>query len=556
MLKLNKTMQTSLETSRPKKTLPPALDSLVRKLRQRRDWRPAELVTLLRESHIGMDALKPWADFDHSPTDSYGRKMIFQGGHFEIMVMSWRPGDFSAIHDHGSTQWGAVKVFGPAEHATFRLQDRTVRTLKRWRMRKGDVVGVAHDLLHQMGNPTTDQSFISLHVYGMRESHANITASARLMELYAGVVQRVDGGVFFALPPARVESEEPGLRADFPTRLRHLTELYLRLRRMEKAGLSHPKWSAEAIRETLTHPARWAELQAFLAEVTDDKGFITDRGQWDVLQQELKAAGRALAGPADKLDPDRFDKYAEVYDKIIGQPCLDAFTARYLAFFQSTYGVRFRESRILSLGVGTGLTESYLIDHYDLDEGQILGIDSSEAMVNVAGRRVHTLLADLLEIPKHIGSFDLLYSGLNVLQYLPEDKLEAAIAGVSRFLNPGGFFIGDFISPDHIRAYPNFLQSVDGKVVSLRSPILIEDEGTAYQESSIINVDRLSGRLHVHHAGRHRRHLPSLALLRELFQRHFGPGVDLYDAYSLERLPDTAESSPSTRFLLIAEKAE
>jgi hypothetical protein len=69
------------------------------------------------------------------------------------MVMSWRPGDFSTIHDHGYTQWGAVQVFGPAEHATFRIDDDKIATLARWRMKNRDVIGVHHDLLHQMATP-------------------------------------------------------------------------------------------------------------------------------------------------------------------------------------------------------------------------------------------------------------------------------------------------------------------------------------------------------------------------------------------------------------------
>ncbi|MBK8652429.1 MAG: hypothetical protein IPN20_00430 [Haliscomenobacter sp.] len=51
--------------------------------------------------------ITPWADFDHPDADSYGRKMAYKGPNFEIMVMSWKPGDFSSIHDHGHTQWGS-----------------------------------------------------------------------------------------------------------------------------------------------------------------------------------------------------------------------------------------------------------------------------------------------------------------------------------------------------------------------------------------------------------------------------------------------------------------
>ena len=110
------------------------------------------MVSLLKDSDISEDDLLSYADFEHHPQDSYGRKMVYKGPNFEIMVMSWKDGDFSAIHDHGHTIWGAVKIFGKAEHATFRWEDERLSTLARWQVSTGDVLGVGHSLIHQMGN--------------------------------------------------------------------------------------------------------------------------------------------------------------------------------------------------------------------------------------------------------------------------------------------------------------------------------------------------------------------------------------------------------------------
>ncbi|MCB0638640.1 MAG: hypothetical protein KDC54_18545, partial [Lewinella sp.] len=100
--------------------LPVSLQQIARQLAAQHPARAAAVRKIVLEAQVQPADLAPWADFDHPVSDSYGRKLVYKADNFEIMVMSWRPGDFSTIHDHGHTQWGAVQIFGPAEHATFR----------------------------------------------------------------------------------------------------------------------------------------------------------------------------------------------------------------------------------------------------------------------------------------------------------------------------------------------------------------------------------------------------------------------------------------------------
>ncbi len=542
----------TVDTEQPA-PLPASIRQLIAKLQEKKDWKPAELVGILKSLPIEAEDLMPWADFDHPVADSYGRKMVHQDENYEVMVMSWAPGDFSTIHDHGYTQWGAVKVFGPAEHATFRMRENKISTLRRWRMEPGDVVGVSHDLLHQMGNPLNNDRFLTMHVYGLAENRPNVTGDARLMELYRGKIQRVNGGVFFGLSPREVAGETPGITADFPTRFRHLVELARRLRRMQAEGVTAEDYSLEAVERELSAPHQWKRLLAYVRSIIDDKGHISDRRRWDLLMWELRAGARLIREGSDPSS-DRFEEYAEVYDKVIGQPCIEAFTASYLRFFQEQSGLDLKRSRLLSLGVGTGLTERYLIKQLGMQPDNLLGVDKSAAMVELASRRLPSRQADLLRLPRDLGTFDVLYSGLNVLQYLPPEGLETAIAQAAGHLRAGGYFVGDFIAPNHIEQYPNAILSADKTVLSLRTPQLVQEGPFTFQLSAIINVDMLGGQLYLHDAGRHRRYLPSLDTVRSLFERHFGPEVRLYDAYSLEELPAGADRSPSTRYVLLARK--
>jgi hypothetical protein len=99
----------------------------------------------------------------HPPGDSYGRKLIARGPHFELMLMSWMPGDCSAIHDHGRAEWGAVRYFGATDHIVFDLRFNLLSIRESMRVGYDDICSVDADLFEDR-------------------------------------IQRTDGGVFFCLP--------------------------------------------------------------------------------------------------------------------------------------------------------------------------------------------------------------------------------------------------------------------------------------------------------------------------------------------------------------------
>ena len=127
-----------------KHRLPFAIQDLIRMLEEAEDLTPRVARDLLLSANLQAEDLEPWSDLEHPIRDSYGRKLIFDGGYFEMMAMSWTPGDFSAIHDHGYTEWGAVQVFGPAEHSVFLEQDGDLTTLSRAEVKPGEVLAVGH----------------------------------------------------------------------------------------------------------------------------------------------------------------------------------------------------------------------------------------------------------------------------------------------------------------------------------------------------------------------------------------------------------------------------
>jgi len=536
-------------------TLPPALRALIDAVERETRWSPERAAELLRAANLSQDDLLPWAEFDHPAADSYGRRLVHNGGHYEMMVMAWTPGDVSAIHDHGHTQWGAVQVFGPAEHAVFWLNDGRLYTQSRVRLNAGGILEVGHQFIHQLGN-TSGGRFLSFHFYGCEGRQGGITHNARVFDLDTGQIQFTDNGVFFALPDGAIDSRLPGPVPDFMTRLRHQVELKQRLDRMRAAASLPPQVEQrnERVTADLFDGKHWDAFESDRMHHLDPRtGHMQELGTWHTMRAELYAAAalqERLRKETDRADP--FATYAELYDAVIGKPYLEEFIEGYLEFVFRNYPIATGTGRFLSLGCGTGIVEDALVRKGRAPYANMYGMDKSEAMIAVAQRRIQARAGDLLDLKER--EWDVTFCGLNVFQYLSPKDMQKAIETVARITRPGGFFVGDFITPDHIRVYPHVIRSKCGKVISLRQPELIEDGGHTFQRSAILNVSRLNGSLEITDEGRHRRYLPPMTRVRQWFENAFWGRVDVYDAVTLNPIDPAADTCPSTRYLLVAHK--
>lgn len=221
-----------------KLTLPLSLTTLIEAIGDCKDFKPTEIASLIRSANISENDLTEWADFEHHKIEGYGRKMVYEGRHFEIMVMSWAPGDATAIHNHGYTEWGAVQTFGKLEHSTFELTGDTLTTMFRQKLTPGEIIPVNQALIHQMANPYLENT-LSLHVYGTSNEVTGITDNSQIYEVGKGEIQLVDGGVFYDLPASEVSLAEGELYADRLTMIGHFTQL---LNYYHKTGTRGPQY--------------------------------------------------------------------------------------------------------------------------------------------------------------------------------------------------------------------------------------------------------------------------------------------------------------------------
>ncbi len=153
---------------------------------------------LAKKANITVADLEPWADYIHPVKDGYGRKLAYHTNTFEVMIMTWNPGDFSSVHNHGYTQWGAVQVFGEVMHQIYTNTGEKFMLSKKEILPYGSIAKVNNALIHQMGNVTT-KPYLTLHIYGANEPHQAVTADMKIYELETGFIRETQGGAFFNL---------------------------------------------------------------------------------------------------------------------------------------------------------------------------------------------------------------------------------------------------------------------------------------------------------------------------------------------------------------------
>ncbi|MGV6860577.1 MAG: cysteine dioxygenase [Putridiphycobacter sp.] len=170
--------------------------------------KPNQLKQFLVGLKLETEDLMPWADFNHPKHEGYGRKLVFANSNFEVMVMSWMPKDFSAVHNHGYTQWGAVQVFGPATHYVYKFEKSKIKLVEKAQFESKDVVLVSNDFIHQMGNKS-NAPYLTLHIYGAENVSSEITADSFIYEIEKNRVVKTTGGAFFQLEESNVTVVEP-----------------------------------------------------------------------------------------------------------------------------------------------------------------------------------------------------------------------------------------------------------------------------------------------------------------------------------------------------------
>ncbi|MCP3979839.1 MAG: cysteine dioxygenase [bacterium] len=134
------------------------------------------------ESLIGNSELRLPAPLTRCCPDSYARRLLHRDEKrgYSVVVMTWGPGQRTALHDHSGMWCVECVVKGELEISQF---DVLGNEDERWRFHRTSQVrvgvGEAGSLIppfeyHVIANPRSDTSSVTLHVYGGEMKQCNL----------------------------------------------------------------------------------------------------------------------------------------------------------------------------------------------------------------------------------------------------------------------------------------------------------------------------------------------------------------------------------------------
>ena len=128
---------------------------------------------LLARVEVGADELRPYVGFKEG---TYARHRVHLGSHAELLVLCWRPGQRTPIHDHAGS-FGAVKVLRGVMWETLFEMDESeglrYESGREWA--PGHVTGADVPDIHQLGNPdVSGQDLVTLHLYSPPLTSLNV----------------------------------------------------------------------------------------------------------------------------------------------------------------------------------------------------------------------------------------------------------------------------------------------------------------------------------------------------------------------------------------------
>jgi cysteine dioxygenase len=159
--------------------LPASVKRLIQVIESGKPASSKELAVIVKQNMLIRDELLHLNDFDHPRHLSYGRRQLFENDTFCIYLMSWCPGDFTAIHDHGTTQWGCVLALDDFAHRLYYFKNEKLVLKDDKPFLKGQTASVYSDVIHMMGN-NSRQNALSVHIYGTNEPGKKVAQHSRI----------------------------------------------------------------------------------------------------------------------------------------------------------------------------------------------------------------------------------------------------------------------------------------------------------------------------------------------------------------------------------------
>ena len=124
----------------------------------------AQIYEWLEKAQVSTEELQPYSGFKEG---NYWRHRVCRNKFVEMLVLCWRPGQRTPIHDHNGSHGGVKVCQGMLWETTFSFDPNAGLAYKSAReYAPGAVTGSDVPDIHQLGNPdVSGQDLITLHVY-------------------------------------------------------------------------------------------------------------------------------------------------------------------------------------------------------------------------------------------------------------------------------------------------------------------------------------------------------------------------------------------------------
>ena len=129
-----------------------------------------ELKFRLDDDSISADLL---ADYIHFSDERYSRNLLAYGPQFYALVLCWKPGQASPIHDHKGASCGVRVIAGVATETSYCWQDDRLVENSVTTMNAGEVCGSFDDDIHEIRN-NGDHNLVTLHIYSPYLDNINL----------------------------------------------------------------------------------------------------------------------------------------------------------------------------------------------------------------------------------------------------------------------------------------------------------------------------------------------------------------------------------------------
>lgn len=122
-----------------------------------------ELVALLTRLEIDRAEIEPYVKF---ADDHYARNVLHLGSGYVALILCWKAGQFSPVHDHAGSACGVRVIEGEVTETRYiRDANGGLAAGEATVFREGSVCGSYDADTHTIGNALSDRPLVTLHVY-------------------------------------------------------------------------------------------------------------------------------------------------------------------------------------------------------------------------------------------------------------------------------------------------------------------------------------------------------------------------------------------------------